>query len=245
VATALAAGALLWAWTEPAGAESTPSASVTLAILSPATTVADLGRAPRMSPGVLSAGIGEVPSEQTFLDTSQGNRIDEALYDRSLPGLYPFARQVPGWPGVVERAAEAPADLVPGSLAHRLSAAGLTASAEQPLRAPALVAVDPSGIVLSARPGECLQHRCPGLSVVYATEGELGGHVARLRGDDLLIALSAPPPGENQPLPHRHLRAGDSARTSARRSSSLSEPGSRRLLFLQRPTGGKVGSWPP
>jgi hypothetical protein len=154
-----------------------------------------------MSPGVLSAGIGEVPSEQTFLDASQGNRIDEALYDRSLPGLHQFARRVPGWPGVVERAEDAPADLIPGSLAHRLRAAGLAASAEQPLRAPALVAVDPRGLVFASRPGECVRRRCPGLAVVYANVEELAGLTGRLRGNDLVIALTAPPPGENEPLP--------------------------------------------
>src|SRR5436190_12677876 len=86
VAAALAAGALLCGVAPPADASSAPSASVTLAVVPRGTTVADLARVRGMSIGLISAGIGDVPSEQTFLDISQGNRIDDTLYDRSLPG---------------------------------------------------------------------------------------------------------------------------------------------------------------
>jgi hypothetical protein len=201
VAAVVAAGVLLCVGAGPADARSIQSPSVTLAVVSRGTTVADLARLGRMSPGLMSAGIGEVPSEQTFLDVSQGNRIDDALYDRSLPGLFPFARQVPGWSEVVARAGDAPADLVPGLLARRLQAGGVPVSAEQPMRAPALVAVRPDGLVSPSRPAACGRQRCPGLAVVSATAGELGAFAARLRGDDLLIALSAPPPGDHQALP--------------------------------------------
>jgi hypothetical protein len=43
--------------------------------------------------------------------------------------------------------------------------------------------------------------RCSGLVVVRATPQQVGGVIPRLRGDDLLIALTAPPPHENGTLP--------------------------------------------
>ena len=38
-----------------------------------------------MSPGLLSAGLGSVPAEQTYLDITQGNRVFDSLYDSELP----------------------------------------------------------------------------------------------------------------------------------------------------------------
>jgi hypothetical protein len=174
---------------------------VTLAVLPRDTTVADLAKVGGMSLGLLSAGIGEVSSQQTFLDVSQGRRVDDSLYHRSLPGLFPFAREVPNWAEVLERADDAPTDLIPGLLATRLRAAGVRASAEQPMTAAALAAAGVNGLVSPSPPGECVRRRCPGLAVVRAGEAELPGLVRRLGGGDLLIALAAPPPGENEALP--------------------------------------------
>ena len=38
-----------------------------------------------MSPGLMSAGLGAVPAEQTYLDITQGNRVFDSLYDAELP----------------------------------------------------------------------------------------------------------------------------------------------------------------
>jgi len=38
-----------------------------------------------MAVGLLSAGMGSVPAEQTYLDISQGNRVFDSLYDEPLP----------------------------------------------------------------------------------------------------------------------------------------------------------------
>jgi hypothetical protein len=173
---------------------------VALAILPRGTTVAELARVHGMSTGMLSAGIGRVPPEQTFLDISQGNRINDSLYDRDLPGLFPFAREVPGWPEVISRADDAPADIVPGLLESRLRSAGLSAAAEGPMSAAALAAADPGGVVTPLRPGECERGRCPELAIVSATDTGLGALAGRLRGNDLLIALGAPPPAHNGTL---------------------------------------------
>ncbi|HEY6653055.1 MAG TPA: hypothetical protein VI028_02920 [Solirubrobacterales bacterium] len=201
MAVALTAGTVLCGLAAPAAAASAPEASVTFAVLPRDTTVADLARVSGMSLGLLSAGIGEVSSQQTFLDVSQGRRIGDSLYHRSLPGLFPFAREVPNWAEVIERADDAPADLIPGLLATRLRVAGVPASAEQPMTAAALTAADVNGLVSPSPPGECVRRRCPGLAVVRAGEAELPGLVRRLGGGDLLIALAAPPPGENEALP--------------------------------------------
>jgi hypothetical protein len=189
----LAAGVLMCA-----AAPAAIAAGVTVAVVPRETTVGDLASIPAMSVGVASAGIGEVPPEQTFLDASQGKRIDDALYDRELTGLFPFAREVPGWPEVVDRAEEAPADLVPGLLAQELDSRGIPARAPQPMQPAALIAADRRGTVLPLRPGACVD-RC--LAVIDATLAELPKLALRLRGDDLLIAIASPPPAPNRGLP--------------------------------------------
>jgi hypothetical protein len=171
-----------------------------------------------VAPGLMSAGIGSVPSEQTFLDISQGNRIDDTLYDRDLPGLFPFAREVPDWPTIVARAETAPADLVPGLLAQRLGAGRISVRAHQPMRAFGLIAANRQGIVAPLRGGACAD-RC--LEVIDARVAELGALARRLRGDDLLIAVVSPPPAQNGALPiviagsgYQGNLTSDSTRTS-------------------------------
>lgn len=88
------------------------------------TTVAELAAA-GFSPGVMSAGLGTVPAEQTYLDIGQGNRVFDSLYERPLPELK--GDRTRWWREVVERAESAPADIVPGLLAKTLVAAGVPA----------------------------------------------------------------------------------------------------------------------
>jgi hypothetical protein len=146
----------------------------------------------------MSAGVGGVPSEQTFLDVSQGNRIDDALYHRHLPGLFPFAREVPEWSEVVARADGAPADLVPGLLAQRLESAGVAVNAQQPMSSAALTAANQNGLVAPLRPRHCAG-RC--LAVVTTGVVGLAERARQLHGNDLLIAIASPPPGRNRALP--------------------------------------------
>jgi hypothetical protein len=89
---------------------------VVLAWLPSGTTIAQLAHA-GFSPGVMSAGLGTVPSLQTYLDVGQGNRVFDSLYDRPLPEH----RDGVGWLlEVAERAESAPADIVPGLLKKTL-----------------------------------------------------------------------------------------------------------------------------
>jgi hypothetical protein len=102
-----------------------PRSRVVVALLPKGTGVGKLAQIPGVSPGLLSAGLGSVPAQQTYLDISQGNRVFDSLYDSELPrdvggGICgpPYSR------AVVERAESAPADIVPGLLASTLEKAG-------------------------------------------------------------------------------------------------------------------------
>lgn len=94
-----------------------------LAWLPPETTVAQLAAA-GYSPGLMSAGLGTVPAEQTYLDVGQGNRVFDSLYDEALPER----GGDPGtwWRAVNERAESALADIVPGLLTSTLRQAGVS-----------------------------------------------------------------------------------------------------------------------
>jgi len=99
------------------------SAEVTLAWLPNGTDVEQLAR-DGMSPGLMSAGLGSVPAEQTDLDITQGNRVFDSLYDSALPRLrVPLDRPVTD-PALLRRADSAPAEIAPGLLASTLESAG-------------------------------------------------------------------------------------------------------------------------
>ncbi len=91
------------------------------------TTVAQLAAA-GLSPGVMSAGLGTVPPEQTYLDVGQGNRVFDSLYDRPLPQR--GGERSRWWREVVERAESAPAEIVPELLGKTLAAAHVSSDFE-------------------------------------------------------------------------------------------------------------------
>lgn len=77
-----------------------------------------------MAPGLMSAGLGAVPAEQTYLDITQGNRVFSSLYDAALPPTrVPLGAPVRDG-AVIRRAESAPAEIVPGLLATTLAGAG-------------------------------------------------------------------------------------------------------------------------
>jgi hypothetical protein len=178
---------------------------VTIAIVPKGTTPAQLARVNGMGVGLMSAGIGRVPPGQTFLDIGQGARINPSLYDQSLPPI-DVRPGVPGgparippriWEPVQRRAADAPADLVPGLLGSALAAAGAPVHAGHSAGAATAMVVDERGRV----PGTaCPDPSCPGVGVMRARLAQLRPFVRALRGDDLLIAIERPPPEENREL---------------------------------------------
>jgi hypothetical protein len=194
---------------------------VVVAIVPSATTPADLGRVPGMALGLLSAGIGPVAVPQTYLDASQGTRIDPHLYDSPLPplGLHRARGRlaVPRskWARVRSRAAAAPADIVPGLLGSALGRTGVPTQAAPRSATAALLGVDERGririagrkcdaIAVEHRTGGVPQSRreaCPGLTVVRVGLPGVRRLRSRLRGRDLLVALAAPPPAPDRELP--------------------------------------------
>jgi hypothetical protein len=177
-----------------------PGPSVTVAILPTQTDPEELGAVAGISPGAMSAGLAEVSAVQTYLDISAGNRVFTSLYDSEPPIVTRVGGRVPGWDEFVRRAESAPADVVPGLLASTLEDGGFAARADPVLVSPALIAANREGRVRRTRPLECMDRRCPGLAVVPATVGQLGALAARLRGDDMLIAIERPPPPSRDSL---------------------------------------------
>src|SRR5213076_3090356 len=101
-----------------AAAAQTDPPRITIAVVPDGITVPDLAGVAGMGVGLMSAGIGPVPADQTYLDVGQGNRIAPVLYDDPLPPLE-------DWPALRKRAADAPADIVPGLLGQTLGNAAL------------------------------------------------------------------------------------------------------------------------
>jgi hypothetical protein len=174
------------------------SPRVVVAVLPYGTTVEQIAAADEtIAPGVMSAGLGSVPAAQTYLDISQGNRVNENLYGPELPRLVVGERGVPPplWDRVRERAEDAPADVVPGLLASALAEGGVPVFAEADSGQAALIAVDEEGSVRTVPAERCGTGGCgPGLSVQRATVAELGALAGALGQEDLLLAMAAPPP---------------------------------------------------
>ncbi len=104
-------------------AASVASARVSLVLLPRGTTVEQLAAA-GLSPGLMSAGLGSVPAEQTYLDLTQGNRVFDSLYDSDLPTSPVSLNRPLHNRRLLERARSAPAEIEPGLLASSLTAAG-------------------------------------------------------------------------------------------------------------------------
>jgi hypothetical protein len=89
----------------------------------------------------MSAGLGLVAAEQTYLDISQGNRVFDSLYDSDLPRAAVALNRPVNDPALLRRADSAPAEIVPGLLAKTLARAGkgLVVRAASVARLPGLV----------------------------------------------------------------------------------------------------------
>jgi hypothetical protein len=157
-----------------------------VAILPSDTTVAQIAATPRVAPGLLSAGIGDVPADQTYLDVSQGNRVNPGLYDGDPPPLRVVDGRVPSelWARAVERAEDAPAELVPGLLGATIAMHGIDVSASA---GPAdLIAVDRAGVIPPPVGSDV------GLRVLDSTVDRLPALAHAVAPNGLLIAIAAP-----------------------------------------------------
>ncbi len=173
------------------------SEHVVLLLLPRGTSVGELADA-GLSPALLSAGLGSIPAEQTYLDIGQGNRVFDSLYDGELPAL---GRDCGAWGAVLKRAHSAPAEILPGLLALTLRRAGV-AVRRGPGAPCALTTSAPRGSDASpsGSRGEAQAKGAPSFEVRVGGLGALHRGVAALRGADLLIALARPPPPTDQAL---------------------------------------------
>ncbi len=204
VATAAVAAAVLTA--DAADPPSAPAQGgsegrVVIAVLPYGVPVEAIGRINGISPGIMSAGIGDAPPAQSFLDVGQGNRINERLYDADLlPVFVRDGRLDAGeWDRIRERAADAPSEIVPGLLGSTVEEAGLASVSEPADGLAPLIAADRDGEIVLTEEGSCPPGCPPGLTVVRAEFNGLGDLVAGLGPDDLLIAFAAGSRSE-QPL---------------------------------------------
>jgi len=150
-----------------------------------------LAQAPGLSAfGFMSAIQGSYTPEQTFLDMSAGSRTTTSLYDEEVPTdlrLGPGGR-MSSWRAIAERAATAPADVIPGLLGSSVRDAGGHVGYAGPRTSrnrEAAVAADRSGRVervAVVRPG-----------VVARTARILWRDT-----DVLVVKLPAGPPGHGQ-----------------------------------------------
>lgn len=178
---------------------------VTITLLPNGTGLRRLAAVPDLAPGLMSAGLGRVLPDQTFLDISQGARAFNSLYNAPLPLVLPRGEHVPDWDEIVARAETAPGEIVPGLFASYLNVnlsvrvrggPGVPAVVHEPeMVVPALMGVDRAGRTRRYERGICATRECrPAVIIRNARLGELPELIEGLEGRDLLIAIERPPP---------------------------------------------------
>jgi hypothetical protein len=186
-------------WAAPAAIAHSEPSRVTLVLLPRGIRVDELAKA-GLSPGLLSAGLGSVPANQTYLDVTQGNRVFDSFYDSQLP---PLGEDCAAWPAVLSRARSAPAEIVPGLLASTLRRSGVEVRLGP--GAPCVFAAPRPTDTAATHAGKRPSGPRGGnfRASLEVRNGSLGGIASSgrgLRGDELLIALSKPPPGKDEQL---------------------------------------------
>lgn len=188
---------------EPSSTAGSPAPSgprVHVIVLPAGASVDQLAKVPGAAIGLLGAGIGGVPSSQTYLDITQGTRTNPPLYDGNAPALdYGINGKVPQpeWDQASRRAEEAPAELVPGLLATTLEDAGVAVRVVTPAGAEAAIATNEKGKAIDTT--RC--PNCPGLTVESGSLGRFRSLASDLRDGDLAIAFTKPPPAYQHELP--------------------------------------------
>ncbi len=159
-----------------------------------------------ISPGVYSAGMGGVTPDQTYLDITQGSRVFGSLYKYELPLVLPRGDVVPNWDRIVRRADSAPVDIVPGLLAsvvNTVPVAGrdrVAMEAEPDLVYPSILAADRDGRI-GRMPVGCRKRGCmPVVRVQNADPADLPAIIAKLSGNDMMIAIERSPPPPSRSL---------------------------------------------
>jgi hypothetical protein len=160
------------------------------------TTVAELAAA-GFSPGLMSAGLGTVTPEQTYLDVGAGNRAFNSLYDEQLPPMPPRRLlRCPHWfAGAVGRARTVPDEIQPGLLIAELKRSRISVAGGGPTACPL-------GITHPAEANVVPGPRAKGAFEVL--DASLAGARALARqggGYRLVIAIAAPTGAGGDPIP--------------------------------------------
>jgi hypothetical protein len=160
------------------------------------TTVAELADA-GFSPGLMSAGLGTVTPEQTYLDLGAGNRVFNTLYDDELAPM-PARRELrcPEWfETAVSRAGTAPDEIEPGLLVEALRQDRVAVSGGGPTACP-LGITRPAAAEASSGP------QAKGTFEVL--DASLAGAKALIRlggAESIVIAIAAPTGTTGDPIP--------------------------------------------
>ncbi len=170
--------------------------AVELVFVPSSTSVTQFAKA-GFSPGLMSAGLGTVTPEQTYLDIGAGNRVFNSLYDHAIGPAPQAAGRCRSWfTQAVERAESAPDEIEPGLMVERLEAAGVvvfgTGAAACPL------GIKPAGGGFSGSLGEAKR------GLLLVSEAPLAGAAALAREAgprQIVIAISTPTDKSDEPIP--------------------------------------------
>jgi hypothetical protein len=157
--------------------------------------VADLARA-GFSPGLMSAGLGTVSADQTYLDVGAGNRVFDSLYDGGdLPPAPAAASACRAWlREAVARAGSAPDEIEPGLMVERLEKGGVAVVGEGASACP--LGIQPTKGGFFGELGEA--------GIFWDSDASLGeaARFARQAGPHgLVIAIATPTGKTDEPIP--------------------------------------------
>ena len=155
--------------------------------------LADLG----LHVGVASPAVDSDAAGQTYLDVSQGARVSTRVYDQDLPRLrLEPGGQISQWDFAVERADDAPADLVPGLLGETVGSTAYVGVRGHSHQA-AAIAADASGKVDAllgprARQSNLIERALRRHSLVVAEVPPDDGMAFQVEKNLLVIVIDAP-----------------------------------------------------
>jgi hypothetical protein len=154
------------------------------------TTVTELADA-GFSPGLMSAGLGTVAPEQTYLDVGSGNRVFNSLYDDTIGPAPKGAAACRAWfKEAVERAETAPDEIEPGLMVRELRAGGV-----------ATAGIGAAACPLGVRPGFAKLSAGPEFSTFDSSLADAAVLARRSGPGTLLIAIATPTGTTDEPIP--------------------------------------------
>jgi hypothetical protein len=160
------------------------------------TTVTEFAKA-GFSPGLMSAGLGTVTPEQTYLDIGAGNRVFNSLYDHEIGPAPQAPAACRSWfEQAVKRAESAPDEIEPGLMVKRLEEGHVAAFGTG-------TSVCPLGIA-PIGPGSVGALQSAKRGFVFVAEAPLAeaAKLARHAGPQhLVIAISTPTDKSDEPIP--------------------------------------------